>query len=210
MAACSFHFCAPGIFWCSYRGSLSEVTRKEVFAVRKELGAQMWKDVQHPKKYLKKASLGVLTVQGILLLHRFPNPAKQIAALDYIGTRNTHRIFGAYTVHAYSSSLSGVCRYNELFLLWQDNRNWVWSFSVPELIRVVVSWLIPGYELSQFLEGRGRSHPLFCQKNGAWIAGGFFVCLVFLFLPSGYLIKLCLLSWLKFFLCSPDKQVDTS
>lgn len=107
----------------------------------------MWEDLQHPKKYLrKKASLGVLTAQDILLLHRFPNPAKQIAALDYIGTRNTYRIFGGgYTVRAYSSSLSGqdniykpgVCRYNELFLLWQDNKSLSLIFQcawVPELI----------------------------------------------------------------------------
>lgn len=39
MAACSFQFCPPGIFWCSYRGDLCEVTRKEVFDVSEELCA---------------------------------------------------------------------------------------------------------------------------------------------------------------------------
>lgn len=66
MAACSFRFCAPEIFCCSYRDSLCEVTRKEIFAVSEDLGAQMWEDMVHSKKYLrKKASLGVLTLYRI-------------------------------------------------------------------------------------------------------------------------------------------------
>lgn len=72
------------------------VARKQVFAVSKELGAQMWEDVQHPKKYLrKKASVEVLALYRVFccFIDSVTQLSKQIAALNCIGTRKTYRIF---------------------------------------------------------------------------------------------------------------------
>lgn len=69
----------------------------------------MWEDMQHSKEHLKKkASLGVVTLYRIFFC--FIDSLTQLSKLLHLAVLELEiytEYLGCYTLHAYSSSLSG-------------------------------------------------------------------------------------------------------